>query len=192
MMLEELLKKSRSCRRFHEDRPVDSSTLRELVNLGRLSPSGSNMQALKYITSSDPAVNARIFPALGWAGYITDWPGPTEGERPSAYIIILGDTEISKGFGCDHGIAAQSIMLGAAEKNLGGCMIGSIDRNGLRKVLPLPDRYEILLVLALGHPKEKIVLEEIEPDGSVRYWRDAEQTHHVPKRSLSNVILASY
>ncbi|MFL7792799.1 MAG: nitroreductase family protein, partial [Anaerolineae bacterium] len=124
-----------------------------------------------------------------WAGYLKDWKGPEEGERPAAYIVILGDTEISQDFGCDHGIAAQSIMLGATEAGLGGCMLGTLDRDELRQVLQIPERYEILLVLALGKPKEQVVIEEVGPDGDIRYWRDSEGVHHVPKRPFAEVIL---
>ena len=127
-----------------------------------------------------------------WAGYLRRWSGPEEGERPSAYIVILGDTEIRKSFGCDHGIAAQSIMLGATERGLGGCMIASIDRSELRQVLDIPKHYEILLILALGKPKEKVVIEEVGPDGNIQYYRDAQGVHHVPKRSLDELILREY
>ena len=191
-MLEDLVRKNRSYRRFHQDVPVDLETLRGLANLGRLSASGANLQPLKYILSCEPETNARIFSHTRWAGYLKDWPGPAEGERPAAYIVILGDTEIRKSFGCDHGIAAQSIMLGAAERGLGGCMIGSIDHDGLRQALDIPEQYEILLVLALGKPKEKVVIEEVGPDGDIRYYRDAEGVHHVPKRSLDELILREY
>jgi nitroreductase len=191
-MLEDLIRKNRSYRRFHQDVPVDIETLRALVNLARLSASGSNLQPLKYILSCQPETNARIFPHTRWAGYLKDWSGPAEGERPAAYIVILGDTEIRQSFGCDHGIAAQSIMLGATERGLGGCMIGSIDHNGLRQMLDIPKQYEILLILALGKPKETVVLEEVAPDGDIRYYRDAQGVHHVPKRPLNELILREY
>jgi nitroreductase len=190
-MLKDLIAKSRSIRRFAQDTPVEMETLRELVDLARLSPSGSNLQSLKYYLSNEPEKNARIFQYLSWAGYLRDWPGPVEGERPSAYIIILGDTAISNSFGCDHGIAAQSIMLGAAEKGLGGCIIGSVKRQELLQDLDLDllSRYEVLLVLALGKPVETVQIETVEPDGNVRYWRDEQQIHHVPKRKLDDIIL---
>jgi len=191
-MLEDLIRRNRSYRRFHQDALVDLETLRALVNLARLSASAANLQPLKYILSCDPETNARIFPHTRWAGYLKDWGGPKEGERPSAYVVILGDTEISKSFGCDHGIAAQSIMLGATERGLGGCMIGSIDRDGLRKTLDIPARYEILLVLALGRPKETVVLEDVGPDGDIKYYRDAEDVHHVPKRLLDELIVQEH
>jgi nitroreductase len=191
-MLKDLILKNRSYRRFYEEVPVEIETLRELVDLARLSASSANLQPLKYILSCNPQRNALIFPNLAWAGYLKDWPGPSEGERPSAYIIILGDKKISKSFACDHGIAAQSILLGAVEKGLGGCIIGSINKDGLRKALKIPLQYEILLVLALGKPKEKVVVETVGSDGDIRYWRDNEGMHHVPKRKLSEIIIAEF
>lgn len=188
-MLKDLIRKNRSYRRFHQDEPVSRETLSELVDLARLAPSGSNLQPLRYMLFNDPEMNAKIFEHLAWAGYLRDWPGPQEGERPSAYIFILGDTTISRAFGCDHGIAAQNIMLGAAEKGLGGCMIGSIRRRQLAEVTNISERYEILLVLALGKPKEIVQLEPLGPEGSIRYWRDEQQVHHVPKRALEDIIL---
>jgi len=188
-MLKDLVFRNRSYRRFHEDVPVTMETLRDLVDLARLSGSGSNMQPLKYVLSSDPQRNGLIFPCLAWAGYLKDWPGPSEGERPSAYIIILGDTSIRSSFGCDHGIASQSILLGATERGLGGCMIGSIQREKLRAALEIPVQLEILLVLALGRPKGTVVIDPVGSDGDIKYWRDEQQVHHVPKRSLDEIIV---
>lgn len=189
MNLHELILKSRSIRRFHQERAVSLETLRELVELARLSPTGANRQPLRFLLSADPQTNALIFPHTAWAGYLRDWNGPAEGERPAAYIVILLDTTVSKNAGCDHGIAAQSILLGAAERGLGGCMIGSVQRDELRTALSIPAQYEILLVLALGEPKEQVFLEPIGPDGDVRYWRDETGGHHVPKRSLDELII---
>ncbi len=188
-MLRNLILKNRSYRRFHEHTLISRDTLRELVGLARLSASAANLQPLKYFLSHDPAKNALIFPHLAWAGYLADWAGPAEGERPTAYIIILGDTAITRSFHCDHGIAAQSILLGAAEKGLGGCMIGSIRRDELRSALQIPDRLEILLVLALGRPKEEVVLETVGLAGDIKYWRDSAGIHHVPKRPLDDIIV---
>ena len=188
-MLRDLVVKNRSYRRFDQGFAVTAETLRELVDLARLSGSAGNKQPLKYILSSDPQKNAVIFPNLAWAGYLKDWPGPAEGERPAAYIIMLGDREISPSFDFDNGIAAQSILLGAAERGLGGCMIASIQRTRLRDQMNIPERYEILLVIALGRPVETVILEAVPSGGDIRYWRDGEGRHHVPKRALEEVIL---
>lgn len=184
-----LVRKTRTVRRFNQAHRVKRADLLDLVNLARLSASGANLQPLKFILSCEPRRNAGIFPCLAWAGYLKTWGGPAEGERPAAYIIILGDTTIRREFGCDHGIAAQSIMLGATAKGLGCCIIGSIQRERLRNVLVIPGKYEILLVLALGRPVEKVVVETVK-NGNIKYWRDAKGRQHVPKRSLREIVLA--
>jgi len=188
-MIAELTRKNRSYRRFYQDVSLSLETLKSLVDLTRYCASAANLQPLKYILSAEPEKNATIFRHLGWAAYLRDWPGPSEGERPSAYIVMLGDTSITKSFGCDHGIAAQTILLGATEKGLGGCMIGSVKRSELRQALVVPQHLEILLVIALGKPKERVVIEEIGPEASIEYWRNRDRVHHVPKRSLDQLIV---
>ncbi len=188
-MLRELVKKNRSFRRFDQKFPVPMETLKELVDIARICPSGANKQPLKYIISNSQDKNADIFSTCAWAGYLTEWEGPDEGERPSAYIIILLDKGVSNDSGCDHGIAAQTILLGAAERGLGGCMIGSVQREKLSKLLKIPENYGVLLVVALGKPAEKVVLEEAEAPDRIRYYRDADDVHRVPKRKLEDIIL---
>jgi nitroreductase len=189
MNLTELLRNNRSYRRFHEDQPLDEATLRGLVEKTRLCPSSANRQPLKYLLACSPEDRAKIFPQLAWAGALADWPGPAEGERPAAYIVILGDVEISSTFHVDSGIAAQSILLAAVERGLGGCMIGSIQRDALRKALGIPDRFAIALVIALGKPKETVVLEDAKSPTDVVYWRDEQGVHHVPKRPLEELLV---
>jgi nitroreductase len=188
MNLTELVSKNRSYRRFYEEIPIARETLRDLVNLARLSASASNRQPLKFILVCDRESNARLFPYLSWAGFLKDWPGPAEGERPAAYIIILGDQEISQVINCDHGIAAQSILLGATERGLGGCIIGSFKPAALAELFAIPGRYRVMLVIALGKPAERVEIEPLKGD-DYRYWRDKNSVHHVPKRSLDELIL---
>ena len=190
--LRDIVIQNRCYRRFDEATTIELSVLRELVDLARLSGSSGNNQPLKYILSNTPETNCTVFSCLAWAASLSDWDGPVEGERPSGYIVILGDTEIAKGFGfgfgVDHGIASQSILLGATERGLGGCMIGSVKRKQLAEDLNIPSRYEILLVLALGKPAELVVLDQVK-DNITSYWRDEKDIHHVPKRSLDEIIL---
>ena len=191
-MYRNLIQKNRSYRKFDSSFSVPNDLLRELVDYARLSPSGANLQPLKFIISNSSVTNAKIFPNLAWAGYLKDWDGPVESERPSAYIIILGDKNIKNDFSCDCGIAAQSILLGAAEKGLGGCMIGSIKKEKLVDVLNINPRFEILLVIALGKPTEKVQIEETESPDDIKYWRDENNIHHVPKRPLEEIILNNF
>ena len=189
MLMEQLIRQNRSYRRFYQDYFIAGDNLKYFINLGRLSPSARNAQPLKYYISNDASTNQKIFGCLSWAGYLKDWDGPVEGEQPSAYIVVLGDHQVADDFFCDHGIAAQSILLGAVEKGFGGCIIASVNREQLREHLQLESRYEILLVIALGKPRETVVLNEIENHEDIRYWRDKNHIHHVPKRKLEQVIV---
>lgn len=188
MNIKQLIEKTRSYRRFDGNHPVSTETLVSLVDLARLSASGANRQPLKYILVNNTEECAGVYSCLAWAGYLTTWEGPDPGERPTAYIIVLGDKEISDSCGIDHGIAAQSIMLGATTEGLGGCIIASIKKEKLRALLSIPAGLDILLVLALGKPVEKVVIETLE-NNNVKYWRDDARVHHVPKRTLDEIIL---
>jgi nitroreductase len=188
MSVKDLILTTRSYRRFHQEVPVPMEVLRDMVDAARLSASARNMQPLKYMLFNDPGDCTKIFPALAWAGYLKEWDGPREGERPSAYIIQMADLELARDWWCDDGIALQSMLLTATERGFGGCIIGSVQYEMLRSAFHIPERYEILQVLALGKPAEKVVIDEVR-EGDIRYWRDAHDVHHVPKRGLEELIL---
>jgi nitroreductase len=187
-MIKELVYANRSYRRFAQNEPVGEQTLKELVDLARVSASARNLQPLKYMLSCDPQRNAHVFATLSWAGYLGGWK-PEDGERPAAYIVVLGDKELTQNFSIDPGIAAQSILLGAVEQGLGGCMLTSIKKQELAQALNIPERYDILLVIGLGRPVEQIAIEPVGADGNIKYWRDADRVHHLPKRALDDIIV---
>ncbi len=186
--LKSLLLQNRSYRRFDESHTVTTESLREMIDAARLSASARNAQPLKYFLSNAPEINEKIFPTLAWAGYLSDWPGPEPGERPSAYIVQLHDTTITGNYFCDDGIAAQSILLTAVEKGLGGCIIASVKKEQVRQALDLHEHLEIIQVITLGKPAEKVVIEEMQA-GNIKYWRDEKEVHHVPKRPLDELII---
>jgi len=185
-VVKDLVSRNRSYRRFYEDVAITKETLLELIELARLSSSAANKQPLKYFVSVGEK-NDAIFDSLGWAGHLADWHGPEKGERPAGYIVVLLDRNISAGADIDAGIACQSILLGAVEKGLGGCMFGNVSRAKLKDELDLPTNLDILLVVALGKPKEAIVITPLGESGDTKYWRDENNVHYVPKRSLDEI-----
>ncbi len=187
MVLKYLLEKNRSFRRFYQDVKIPRKELEEIVGLVRWCPSGRNAQPLRYAIIDTEEECARIFPFLAWAGYLTDWAGPEEGERPAAYLVQLLDTRVVESCLCDDGIQVQTIMLGVAEKGYGGCIIKAFKNEMLREVLALPEYMKILYVLALGKPKEQVMIEEMQGE-DYKYWRDADGIHHVPKRKEKELI----
>ena len=187
-MIKDLIKKNRSYRRFHEEVKISTEDLKDLVDLARLSPSGANLQPLKFMLSNEENMNKLIFKHLGWAAYLKDWDGPIEGERPAAYIVILGEKDPTKSYEYDVALACQSMLLGAVEKGLGGCIFASIARAPLSLALNVPENLRIPLIIAIGKPKEEVIIEPIK-NNDVKYWRDEKGIHHVPKRSLEDLIV---
>ncbi len=194
IMLADLIVTTRTVRRFQEEHKVTPETLLELVDLARLGGSARNGQPLRYQIITEDSLRSALFPLLGWAGYIPDWKGPVSGERPSAYIVCLLERKWLKGpeyeAHFDLGIASQNLLLGAASLGIFGCRIGSFSEK-IYDILSLNPSSKVLLVLALGYPAEKIELEEVGEDGDVRYWRDKEQVHHVPKRRLVDILVSA-
>ena len=195
----DLIVKSRSTRRFINKESIPGKDLKDLIEVARLTPSSKNKQPLKYIIINDRNRCADVFGCLGWAKALSKWSGPAESERPAAYIIILGDSSaadpsIMAGakYSVDPGIVAQSIMLGAKAKGFSGCILASVDHDKLREAFGIDNRYDILLITALGKPGENIFIEPLPDDGSINYWRDDEQNHHVPKRSVEELVVSEY
>ncbi|MFO7810376.1 MAG: nitroreductase family protein [Candidatus Delongbacteria bacterium] len=190
MKLIEVVKKNRSYRRYFQDEKITPQMLTELVRLARFSATGGNIQPLRFILSCDTEKNSKIFSCLKWAMMLKDWKGPEEGERPSAYIVILRKKDIVSPNSLDAGIAAQSILLGAVEKGYGGCMFGSVNKPLLTELLNIDgNKFRIELVVALGKPAEEIVVDEIVEGQDTRYYRDKNDVHHVPKISIKDLII---
>ncbi len=189
-MLKELVLKNRSYRRFDPNREIKKEELAALIDLARNTPSTVNSQALKFMPVCDGERNAKVFETLAWAGLLKDWAGPAPDERPTGYIIILCDLSIGNDKRFDDGIAAQTIMLGAVEAGLGGCILGAVNRPLLAENLGIDtEKYSIDLVLALGKPAENVCLTQVGEDGSTAYYRDENGTHFVPKRKLEDIII---
>ncbi len=192
-MIRELVRTTRTVRRFQEQRALDPVVLRECIDCARLGGSARNAQTLKYMLVTEAGQRQALFPLLGWAGYLADWPGPAPGERPPAYAVCLLDKGLVRGAEsevyCDLGIATQNLLLAAAEQGVFGCRIGAFSSQAVQRLLQIDDGYEALLIIALGYPAETVSLQEVGPDGDIRYWRDEQGGHHVPKRALAALLL---
>lgn len=189
--LRRLMMADRSIRRFREDLKVDVETLKRLVELTRYCPSGRNAQPLKYMIVSDPEECSKVFPTLKWAGYFTEWDGPEEGERPTAYLIQCLDTKYGQNCLCDDGLQLEAITLAMHTLGLGGCIIKAFNAPLLASLLNIDSRYQPRYVLAIGYPAEEVKLEDMsgDEDADFKYYRTEDGVHHVPKRPLSELIL---
>ena len=190
-MLIDLVKKNRSYRGYDHSRKITRDELLAMIEAARLCPSSVNIQPLKYYLANEaPAVDA-IQKETKWAKGLPGITLPHPGKEPAAFIVICQDTEIDANlsrFQRDVGVVAQTILLTAAEMELGGCMIGNFNAGSVKEALGLNGNIHPLLVVAIGRPDEEIILTEAD-DGKTGYYRDAEDRHYVPKRRIEDLIL---
>lgn len=191
-MFLDLVKQARSHRGFRQDRKVTRQELEHLVECARFTPAARNDQVLKYYLAEKPETVAAIQPLTKWAGALAELHLPRKGAEPVAYLVICLDGSLAENpapYQRDVGIVAQTMLLAAAEMGLNGCMIGSFAAGELREKLGLPEAIKPQLLLALGEGTDRIVMTDVGEDGSTTYYRDAEDIHYVPKRTLEQLIL---
>ncbi len=187
-MINQYIRQNRSYRRFEQSVRIEEEQLLDWINNARLSGSAANLQQIRYFYTVEPIMCEELFPMTAWAGYLPDWKGPEEGERPTGYIILTAPNMENRMLGIDVGIASQSILLSATEAGFGGCMIGAFNREAVTSIVPLAKAYVPWLIIALGKPKESVHLEDISIQESVKYYRDDHDVHHVPKLKLSEIV----
>lgn len=187
-MISELIKKTRSYRRFDADRKISECELREMIESARCSGSAANRQRIRFVLVNDKNTCDKIFSNVAFAGYLKEWKGPSETERPTAYIVMMcKEDEIDVSLAMDMGIAAQSILVTATEMGLGGCMIRSFKKSNIEAILERAG-YNAAFVIALGAPTESVYLTDVK-DGDIKYFRDGNDDHAVPKYSLDELII---
>jgi nitroreductase len=188
-MIKELVIQNRSYRKFHNSKKLTSNQLADLVDIARLTPSSKNRQPLKYLlVTKDDDVNF-VFGHLKWAWHLKHWDGPEKSQQPPSYIVMCIDKDLNDQALIDSGIAAQTILLAATEKKLGGCIIRTVNRYAIGKHFNLSKNIEVVQVIAIGYPDQDIELTPVLANGSVVYYEDNTGKHFVPKRELKDIII---
>ncbi len=180
------IENTRCTRRFSQAN-ITQNDLVELIEIARTVSSGKNMQPLKYIAITDEKIKDEVYKPLVWAAHLTQW-NQAEDEKPSAYILLVNDTSIEGFSAIDSGIAMQTIMLGATAKGYAGCILASIDKIAYKKLFDLPTHLEPMFIIALGAKNEEIKIVDVQ-NGDTNYYRDTNDNHCVPKRSLDTILI---
>lgn len=191
-MFKDLVKKSRSYRGYDESYQMTREDLMDLVDCARFAPSSINAQPFRYYLAWEQETVKKIQPLTGWARALPQLQLPHEGMCPTGFIVICQDMNLGQSlprYQKDVGIVAQTILLAAAEKGYGGCMIGNYSAKAVQDTLELPDHLSPVLIVALGKPKEEIVLTEAAEGEDIKYYRDENDVHYVPKRKLEDIII---
>lgn len=191
-MFKDLVKASRSYRGYDETYQMTREELMDLVDCARFAPSSINAQPFRYYLAWDQDTVRKIQPLTGWARALPQLKLPHEEMCPTGFIVICQDMNLGQSlsrYQKDVGIVAQTILLAATEKGYGGCMIGNYSAKAVQDALELPEHLSPVLIVALGKPKEEIVLTEAVEGDDVKYYRDENDVHYVPKRKLEDIII---
>ncbi|HLQ40707.1 MAG TPA: nitroreductase family protein [Tetragenococcus sp.] len=184
-----LVVKDRSYRRFYENEKIGKREMLKLIDCARLTASGQNHQGMRYRLVCSEKECEKLFATLAWAALYKEWEGPKKGQRPAAYILCVRDKSVNKNLTFDDGIVASTITLAAAANGIGSCILQNCQYQKAFEALGIdPERYAFSCVIALGHPSEKVVLEEMKDD-QTNYWKTSDDVHHVPKRRLEDILL---
>ncbi len=189
-MLIDLVRKNRSYRGYDHSRKISREELLKMVEAARLCPSSVNMQPLKFHLVYEEEKVSQLQAQTKWARGLPEMKLPHPGKEPTAFIVICQDTDINPNlsrFQKDVGIVAQTMLLTAVEMGLGGIMIGNFSPDSVAEVTGFPENIKPLLIVALGKPDEEIILTDV-VDGKTAYYRDQEDRHYVPKRTLEDLI----
>ena len=186
MEIDEIIKTRRSIRRYKQD-PIEEEVLISLVDCARFAPSGGNLQPLEYIIVNDETQCLNLFKYLNWAAYIAPAGNPPERYRPTAYIVVLVNTDIKKErYEYDIGASVENILISAHAKGIGSCWIINFKVEDVLEALQTPENIIPNSVIALGYPAEESMIEPMED--SIKYYKDDEGKYHVPKRGLEQIL----
>ena len=182
--LESLLKRNRSYRGYDAARLVSREELLGLLEVVPWVGSGNNAQPLRFrlVTGEETAL---VHPLIKLGAALPEEHLPHAGEEPSAYIVVCSDSS-GRAVDIDLGIAAQSILLRAVERGLGGIFILNFRADALQEALSLP--LPPLAVLGIGKPAERIFLLSAHPGDSLAYYRK-DGAHFVPKLPVEDLLI---
>ena len=186
-MFLDLVKKNRSYRRFNAEERIPYDKLVGFVEAARYTPSACNFQNIRFAIVTEEELSDKVFGTLRFANYLKDWKGPAVNERPVAYIVLMTAKPFDTLLAIDFGICAQTILLAAVSEGYGGCIFRGFDRETLTDHMA-KDGYSAELVIALGAPSEVVKLVDAK-DNDIKYYRDEDSVHYVPKRPLDELIL---
>ena len=180
-----LMETRRSIRQFKQE-PISQEVIEKCVNSARLAPSARNLQPLEFAYIDKPEMVRQIFPLTKWAGYINPDGNPKPKQEPVGYLVVLVNKEIyDANYKYDVGAYVENFILSTWSYGIGSCWILSVNRNKLRNVLNISDKYEIDCVIALGYPAEEPMYEDTDED--IKYYKDEDGRLHVPKRKMEEI-----
>jgi FMN reductase [NAD(P)H] len=184
MNTKEAIEKRRTIRRFKQELVTDNE-IRELLNAARLASCGGNMQRIRFKAIKNIDIVKKIFDETAWGGLVKPNRNPEWGENaPLSFILLTGPEKGGTLIHADAGAAIENMQLCATEMGIGCCWIGAFKKEPVSEIVSLPEGREALYLVAVGYPDESPVKEDIDTNGSPKYYLDDNDCLHVPKYTV--------
>ena len=162
----ELINSRQSVRKY-SGKQVEKEKIERCLEAARLAPSACNAQPWKYIVVDEPVLKEKVanetFSAIAPFNKFSL-------QAPVIVAIVMEKPNLLSQFGgrvkdkdfylIDIGISAEHFCLAAAEEGLGTCILGWFNEKAVLKLLGIPAKKRIGLLITLGYaadePRKKI------------------------------------
>ena len=143
----EALTERKSVRSYLET-PVPEEVLAKVMEAARLAPSAGNVQPWHFIIVREEEKRVRIAKGCRYGKFLDESP---------VVIIACGDKRASPHwYAVETAIALEHVVMASTALGLGTCWIGMFKEEEIREILNLPENFEIVALMALGYPREKV------------------------------------
>jgi nitroreductase len=133
--------------RAYDSKQIPEDILLRVLEAGRAAPSASNAQPWHFIVIKNPG-KRKILSKRMFTRFLAESP-----------VVLVGCGEKNKKYHMvDVSIAMQQMVLAATAEGLGTCWIGDFDDRVVHDLLKIPEKYNIVCLLAMGYPREKLDL----------------------------------
>jgi nitroreductase len=138
----------RSIREF-TDAPISPDTIYEIINAGIWAPSGLNNQPWRFVVVGGKTIRDNLAQLTKYSHIIS---------QSQICIAVYLDKKVMYNDVKDHqaaGACIQNMLLAAEACGLGAVWLGQIlaNKDQVNDLLGLDSNYDLMAVLALGHPK---------------------------------------
>jgi nitroreductase len=145
----EAIERRNSVRAYLPD-PVPEESLERVMEAGRRAPSAFNRQPWHFVVVKDDDGRAELSRTAPYGKFVKEAP---------VAIVGCGDAKGSPDwYMVDTSIAMQQMVIMATAEGLGTCWVGKLDKDEIRRMLSIPDDWEILAILTIGYPRKKLDL----------------------------------
>ncbi len=162
----DLVKNRQSVRRYSSQK-IEKEKLKRCLEAARLAPSASNSQPWTFIVVDEPELKDKVAQQTYDKVFSFNKFVP---QAPTLVVFVIEKPKIITQIGgiikskeyplIDIGITSEHFCLQAAEEGLGTCMLGWFNEKPIKKLLNIPAKKTIGLIVSVGYPPEDYKLKE--------------------------------